>query len=46
MVFEMPGGGGYGPAAKRDPELVAADVANGYISGDAARDDYGYGGEE
>jgi N-methylhydantoinase B len=41
VVFELPGGGGYGDPAKRDPELVAADVANGYISAEAARKEYG-----
>ncbi|MEQ9046789.1 MAG: hydantoinase B/oxoprolinase family protein [Sneathiellaceae bacterium] len=38
--LETPGGGGYGPAAARDPEAVAADVRLGYVSADAARRDY------
>jgi N-methylhydantoinase B len=38
--LETPGGGGYGPAAERDPEAVARDVRLGYVSRDAARRDY------
>lgn len=39
--LETPGGGGYGAAMARAPARVAADVARGYVSRDAARDDYG-----
>jgi len=35
------GGGGYGNSFERDPQLVRADVINGYISLEGARDDYG-----
>ena len=35
------GGGGFGPPIGRDPELVAADVAAGYISIDHAAEIYG-----
>jgi len=35
------GGGGYGPAAERDPELVRRDVREGKISAARARDVYG-----
>ena len=35
------GGGGYGPAAERDPERVRADVLDGYVSRGAAERDYG-----
>jgi N-methylhydantoinase B len=35
------GGGGYGPPAERDPEAVRRDVAEGYVSAEAARRDYG-----
>jgi len=41
LVVEMPGGGGMGPAAERDPEAVRRDVRLGYISEEAARRDYG-----
>jgi N-methylhydantoinase A len=34
------GGGGYGPASQRDPDAVHADLADGYISEEAARRDY------
>jgi N-methylhydantoinase B len=36
-----PAGGGYGDPLRRDPSLVAEDVADGLISADAARHDYG-----
>jgi N-methylhydantoinase B len=34
------GGGGYGPPSKRDPETVARDVAEGWISAERARKVY------
>jgi N-methylhydantoinase B len=34
-------GGGYGEPLERDPELVRADVAEGWISAARARDVYG-----
>lgn len=40
LVVEMPGGGGLGEATQRDPAAVAYDVANGYVSRQAARDHY------
>jgi N-methylhydantoinase B len=40
LVVEMPGGGGIGEPAKRDPQAVAHDVTNGYVSREAARDIY------
>jgi N-methylhydantoinase B len=41
LILELPGGAGFGPAAERDPERVRADVAEGYVSAEAARHDYG-----
>jgi N-methylhydantoinase B len=35
------GGGGWGDPLERDEKAVLADVVNGYVSLDAARDDYG-----
>ena len=35
------GGGGYGDPLKRDPDLVAADAMDGYVSVQRARTDYG-----
>jgi N-methylhydantoinase B len=40
LVLNLPGGGGMGNAATRDPVLVAADVRDGLVSVDAAREDY------
>ena len=38
--LELPGGGGVGDPAERDPEQVALDVADGLISREAAERDY------
>ncbi|MBV9551264.1 MAG: hydantoinase B/oxoprolinase family protein [Alphaproteobacteria bacterium] len=38
--LELPGGGGFGPPAARDPEQVALDVADGLIDAAAAREAY------
>ena len=40
----MPGGGGYGDPQRRDRALVARDVAEGFVSAERARTDYGYQG--
>ncbi len=40
-VLQVPGGGGYGPPRDRDPELVRADVTQGFVSPEAARTIYG-----
>ena len=40
VSFQTPGGGGYGPPAERDPDLVAADARDGKISPVRARDVY------
>jgi N-methylhydantoinase B len=40
LVLEMPGGGGHGDPKERDPQLIARDVAHGYITVDEARDVY------
>jgi N-methylhydantoinase B len=36
-----PAGGGYGNPLRRDPALVREDVADGFVSAEAARTDYG-----
>ena len=41
--LELPGGGGFGDPATRDPEQVATDVADGIISREAAEHDYRVG---
>ncbi len=35
------GGGGYGEAGRRDPDALRRDIAEGYVSPDGARRDYG-----
>lgn len=39
--IESPGGGGYGPAMERDPDLVAEDVRLGFVSPENAQAQYG-----
>lgn len=41
LRLERSGGGGYGPASDRDPQMFADDVRNGYVSLEAAAADYG-----
>ncbi|MGH7311290.1 MAG: hydantoinase B/oxoprolinase family protein, partial [Candidatus Rokuibacteriota bacterium] len=41
FVMESSGGGGFGDALQRDPELVAADLAAGYVTPGAAEATYG-----
>jgi N-methylhydantoinase B len=38
--LELPGGGGFGDPAERDPEQVAADIADGLYTREAALRDY------
>jgi N-methylhydantoinase B len=42
VSFRLSGAGGYGPAAERDPAAIAIDVADGYVSAESARHDYGW----
>ncbi|MGL4634586.1 MAG: hydantoinase B/oxoprolinase family protein [Beijerinckiaceae bacterium] len=39
--LETPGGGGYGKPQDRDPDSVARDVCNGFLSAEAAQNIYG-----
>lgn len=41
VSVRTPGGGGYGPPEERDPEAVLADVRDGKVSVEKARDEYG-----
>lgn len=41
VTLLTPGAGGYGDPARRDPEAVLADVRNGFVSREAARESYG-----
>jgi len=40
ISLQTPGGGGFGPPALRRPESVRRDVGLGYVSTEAARNDY------
>ena len=40
LVLNNGGGGGYGPPAERDPEAVHADMREGYITEEHAREHY------
>jgi N-methylhydantoinase B len=42
-VFSVqpPGGGGYGDPARRDPSALAEDIAEGFVTEEAAARDYG-----
>ena len=40
LIFETPGGGGYGDPAQRDRSSVAQDIADGLVSNEAASKDY------
>jgi N-methylhydantoinase B len=41
VLYRTAGGGGWGDPLERDPRMVAADVSEGYVSPDAARNEYG-----
>jgi 5-oxoprolinase (ATP-hydrolysing)/N-methylhydantoinase B len=44
VLIDSPGGGGYGDPHERDPERVAEDVKQGFVSAAAARERYGWEG--
>jgi len=46
LIFETPGGGGFGDPRERDRAAVARDLAEGLVTPDAARDIYGLSGRE
>jgi len=41
FFLQSAGGGGYGDPKRRDPALLARDIAEGYVSEEAAERDYG-----
>lgn len=41
VTIDAPGGGGYGDPLEREPEMVQADVVEGYVSVESARNEYG-----
>ncbi len=42
LSFRLSGAGGYGPPEKRDPQAIARDIADGYVTPEAAARDYGW----
>ena len=42
VSFRLSGAGGYGPVAERDPNAIANDLAEGYISEEGAHRDFGW----
>ena len=46
IELQLPGGGGLGPPSAREASAVARDVAEGYVSRDAAATHYAYHEEE
>ena len=42
LSFRLSGAGGYGPPEKRDPKAIERDVADGYVTSEAARRDYNW----
>lgn len=43
VVYQVPGGGGFGPPIERAPELVERDVQLGFVSPEVARSEYAIG---
>jgi N-methylhydantoinase B len=41
LTLSFPGGGGYGPPARRDPASIVADLKEGFVTYPAAVRDYG-----
>lgn len=46
VSFQLSGAGGYGDPAERDPAKIKADLADGYVTPDGARNHYGYSSQE
>jgi N-methylhydantoinase B len=44
VSFRLNGGGGYGSPRERDPKAIEADVLDGYVTRERAREDYGWEG--
>lgn len=41
LIFETPGGGGFGDPARRDPDALTRDIADGLVTAGAATQTYG-----
>ena len=46
LSFRLSGAGGYGPPEKRDRQAIADDIADGYVTREAAQRDYGWAPDE
>jgi N-methylhydantoinase B/oxoprolinase/acetone carboxylase alpha subunit len=44
LEFCFPGGGGVGQPSERDPQLVARDLRDGFVTREAAKVSYGVSG--
>jgi len=44
FFLDKAGGGGYGDPKKRDPEAIRRDIAEGYVTPEGAKRDYGFKG--
>ncbi|MCC6945499.1 MAG: hydantoinase B/oxoprolinase family protein, partial [Thermomicrobiales bacterium] len=44
ITLELPGGGGFGPVADRDPGAIERDLRTGIVSPESATRDYGWSG--
>lgn len=42
LLVRFPGGGGFGPADRREAAAIAADLADGYVTPEGAARDYGW----
>jgi N-methylhydantoinase B len=42
LILNLPGGGGYGTPASRDPALIEQDLEREYINPEQAAKDYNY----
>ena len=41
LIFETPGGGGFGPPSRRCPDALSNDIEAGLVTPDAAQASYG-----
>jgi N-methylhydantoinase B len=41
IILDVPGSGGFGPPAERNPALLRRDLSDGYVTEAAVRHEYG-----
>ncbi|MBT5049524.1 MAG: hydantoinase B/oxoprolinase family protein, partial [Rhodospirillaceae bacterium] len=44
FYLDKAGGGGFGDPKKRDPDAIKRDIAEGYVTPEGAKRDYGFEG--